>query len=201
MLEASKTLPDDVNVLKAMLAEQAAQNQQLAAENRRYKDRVLTLTEQLNLAIANQYASSSEKCSPDQLRLFDEAESDALDENGDDEVVTVETHQRKKRGRKPIPDHFPRVDILHELDPADRLCDHDGRELKAIGEVVSEQVDIIPAKVRVLRHVRITYACDCGHCIKTAPMAPQPIPKSLASPGLLAHIAVSKYQDALPLYR
>jgi len=67
--------------------------------------------------------------------------------------------------------------------------------------VVSEQLDIIPAKIQVIRHIRKKYACDCGKCIKTAPMPKQPIPKSLASPGLLAHITVSKYQDALPLYR
>jgi hypothetical protein len=59
----------------------------------------------------------------------------------------------------------------------------------------------VPATIRVLRHVRVQYACDCGQCIKTAALPPQPIPKSNASPGLLAHITVSKYQDALPLYR
>jgi transposase len=56
--------------------------------------------------------------------------------------------------------------------------------------------------VRVLRHVRKKYACP--HCqlgIKTAPLPPQPLPKTMASPGLLAHIAVAKYQDALPLHR
>ena len=51
----------------------------------------------------------------------------------------------------------------------------------------------------MIRHVRKRYACDCGQCIRTAPLPAQPIPKSLASPGLLAHITVSKYQDALPL--
>jgi transposase len=67
--------------------------------------------------------------------------------------------------------------------------------------VVSEQLDIVPAKIQVLRHIRKKYACTCGQCIKTAPLPAQPIPKSMASPGLLAHITVSKYQDALPLYR
>ena len=65
-----------------------------------------------------------------------------------------------------------------------------------------EQFDIIPAQVRVLRHVRKKYACP--HCqvgVKTAPLPPQPLQKSMASPGLLAHIAVAKYQDALPLHR
>ena len=73
--------------------------------------------------------------------------------------------------------------------------------LTEIGEVTSEQLDIIPARIRVIRHIRKQYACRCGHCIRTAALPPQPIPKSLASPGLLAHITVSKYQDALPLYR
>ena len=83
----------------------------------------------------------------------------------------------------------------------ERYCDHDGAPLNKIGEVISEQLDIIPATIRVLRHIRLQYACGCGQCIKTAPLPAQPIPKSMASPGLLAHIAVSKYQDALPLYR
>ena len=67
--------------------------------------------------------------------------------------------------------------------------------------MVSEQLDIVPAKIQVIRHIRKQYACDCGHCIRTAALPAQPIPKSLASPGLLAHVTVSKYQDALPLYR
>jgi len=59
----------------------------------------------------------------------------------------------------------------------------------------------VPAKIQVIRHIRKKYACECGQCIKTAALAPQPIARSLASPGLLAHVAVSKYTDALPLYR
>ena len=73
--------------------------------------------------------------------------------------------------------------------------------LTEIGEVVSEQLDIIPAQIRVLRHLRKQYAFRCGQCIRTASLPAQPIPKSLASPGLLAHVTVSKYQDTLPLYR
>jgi len=199
-------LPDDVDALKSLLAEQAARNEQLTTENQRYKAQVLTLTEQLNLALARRYAASSEKLSPDQICLFDEAEldgeaqPDSAADAGDDEV-TVAAHKRKKRGRKPIPDHLPRIDVIHEIPEPERRCEHDGRLLREIDEVISEQLDIIPAKIRVLRHIRKKYACDCGQCIKTAALPAQPIPKSMASPGLLAHIAVSKYQDALPLYR
>ena len=71
------------------------------------------------------------------------------------------------------------------------------------GEVVErEQLDIVPAKVRVLRHIRGKYRCPCceGH-LRTAAMPAQPLPKSFASPGLLAFIVTGKYVDALPLYR
>ena len=92
--------------------------------------------------------------------------------------------------------------MIHELPAEERICTHDGEALVEIGEEISEQLDIVPAQVRVLRHVRKKYACP--HCqlgVKTAPLPPQPLPKTMASPGLLAHIAVAKYQDALPLHR
>ncbi|RLA26573.1 MAG: IS66 family transposase [Gammaproteobacteria bacterium] len=205
---APHQLPDDVDALKSLVADQLARNEQLTTENQRYKFQVLTLTEQLNLALARRYAASSEKLSPDQISLFDEAELDGEVESDasatvetDDDEITVAAHKRKKCGRKPLPDHLPRVDVVHELAEDERRCDHDGRRLAEIGEVISEQLDIIPAKIQVLRHIRKKYACDCGQCIKTAPLPAQPIPKSMASPGLLAHITVSKYADALPLYR
>jgi transposase len=77
-----------------------------------------------------------------------------------------------------------------------------------IGEEVSEKLDIVPAKVRVIRNIRPKYACKkCqgleteGPTVKIAPTPPEIIPKGIATPGLLAHIAVAKYVDALPLYR
>ena len=204
-------LPDDIDALKSLVADQLARNEQLQADkqatdqkNEQLKVQVLTLTEQLNLALARRYAASSEKLSPDQICLFDEAELDSVlasVADADDEEIMVAAHQRKKRGRKPLPDHLPRIDIIHELPESERRCDHDGRQLTEIDEVISEQLDIIPATIQVLRHIRKKYACDCGQCIKTAPLPAQPIPKSMASPGLLAHVTVSKYQDALPLYR
>jgi len=222
---ASDSLPNDVDALKSQLADQAIRNQQLLADHRAVIDknaqleadktslahtntqlqtRVLILQEQLNLALARRYAARSEKLSPDQTRLFDEAEVDAAatqSEASDTDSVRIAEHTRQKRGRQPLPDRLPRVEVRHELPASERYCPHDGAALVAIGTVVSEQLDIVPAQIRVLRHIRQQYACACGQCIKTAPLPPQPIPKSLASPGLLAHITVSKYQDALPLYR
>ena len=103
-------LPDDVDALKSLIADQVVRNEQLTIENQRYKTRVLTLTEQLNLALARRYAASSEKLSPDQIRFFDEAEVEiqaaAFTE---DETVTVPEHTRRKRGRKKLPEALPRV--------------------------------------------------------------------------------------------
>jgi transposase len=195
-------LPDDVDALKSLVADQLVRNEQLTTENQHYKAQVLTLTEQLNLALARRYAASSEKLSPDQIRLFDEAEAEAqAAAPTEDETITIPEHGRRKRGRKPLPEALPRVEVIHELPDNERVCPHDGHPLTEIGAVTSEQLDIIPAKIQVIRHIRKQYACRCGQCIKTAALPPQPIPKSLASPGLLAHITVSKYQDALPLYR
>ena len=198
---ALNQLPDDIDALKSLVADQAARNEQLTTENQHYKTQVLTLTEQLNLALARRYAASSEKISPDQVLMFDEAEVDVEAAPDTDDVVIVPVHKRRKRGRKPLPDNLPRVDVIHEIPESERHCDHDGQLLVEIGEVISEQLDIIPAQIQVIRHIRKKYACNCGQCIKTAPLPAQPIPRSMASPGLLAHITVSKYQDALPLYR
>ena len=202
-------LPNDVATLKSLVADQLARNEQLQADkqavdqkNEHLQTRILALQEQLNLALARRYAASSEKISPDQIRLFDEAEVDTETERlSEEDEVTIPAHKRRKRGRKKLPEALPRVEVVHELPEVERCCPHDGATLAEIGEVISEQLDIVPAKIQVIRHIRKQYACDCGHCIKTAALPPQPIPKSLASPGLLAHIAISKYQDALPLYR
>ena len=200
MEKASNQLPDDVESLKSLVADQLVRNEQLTAQNQRYKAQVLSLQEQLNLALARRYAASSEKISPDQYRLFDEAETDNEAPLEDDDVI-IEKHSRKKGGRRKLPEPLPRVEVVHELNADECICPHDGAVLNEIGEVTSEQLDIIPARIQVIRHIRKQYACKCGQCIKTAALPKQPIPKSMASPGLLAHITVSKYQDALPLYR
>jgi transposase len=93
------------------------------------------------------------------------------------------------------------VVVNHDLEDAEKSCAC-GCAMQVIGEKVSEQIDVIPAQIYVLEHRRPTYSCPkCDESIKTAPMPPQPIPKSTASPGLLAHVAVAKYADGLPLYR
>ncbi len=161
MAIALDQLPDDIDALKSLVAEQAARNEAL-------QSKVLSLQEQLNLALARRYAASSEKISPGQLRLFNEAEAGA-DTSEEDEAITIPAHSRRKRGRKKLPERLPRVEVIHEAPEEARICPHDGNPLTEIGEVVSEQLDIIPAKLQVLRHVRKQYACRGGQCIQTPP--------------------------------
>lgn len=187
------TLPGDVEGLQALVRRQAAQ--------------IETLQEQLRLALHKRFGRSSEKASPDQLRLFNEAEAESAAASETDETVSVPAHQRRKRGRKPLPASLPRIRVEHDLEDSEKACPC-GCQLTRIGEEVSEQLDYVPAELRVIQHVRFMYACHgCegtagdGPGVKIAALPPQPLPKSNASPGLLAHIVTAKYQDALPLYR
>jgi len=146
--------------------------------------------------------TSKEELSPNQGYLFNEVEviNEVCPEP--DESLVIPEHKRKKKGRKKISQDLPRVEVIHDLPEHEKFCSKDGSPLKRIGEITSEQVDYIPAKVRVLKHIRYKYACSCcSETIKTADKPKTLLPKSLASPSLLAHITTAKYVDGLPLYR
>lgn len=197
----SKLLPNDVEALKKIIAE---------------KDNIITFKEQritlleefVRLHNLKTFTSNSEK-SVDQREMFNEAELSVVAE----EVLAEQEVEReaqsnsasdkpnKKAGRKPLPDNLPRIRIEHTVPDAKNICDC-GCQRVVIGEETSEQLDIIPAKVQVIVNVRKKYACQqCEAGVITASLPPQPIPKSNASPGLLAHVATAKHQDGLPLYR
>jgi transposase len=205
MPTSSNSLPDDVEALREIIIQQQAQIEQLTEQS----ERIAFLEEYIRLLKHQRFGVSSEKSSHAQLGLFNEAEcaADADDfpdaaEMDADETIGVPAHKRRKCGRRPIPAHLPRVEILHDLSEDEKVCASDGHRLQEIGREISEQLEIIPATIQVLRHVRPKYACPhCKSGIQIAPVAPQPIPKSLAAPGLLAHVAISKYGDGLPLYR
>lgn len=200
MIDASFELPNDIETLQQLVVEQQARLE----ENTRHID---LLEEFIRLLKHKRFGRSSEKGSAAQLGLFNEAESDLAElEEAEateaEETITVPAHERKKPGRKPLPAWLPRREILHDLAPEEKVCAHDGHALVEIGREISEQLEFIPATIEVLRHIRPKYGCpECRNGVKIAPLPPQPIPKSMASPGLLAHVAVSKYADGLPLYR
>jgi transposase len=111
-------------------------------------------------------------------------------------------NKKKGHGRRPIPAHIPREPVIHVLNDEERLCPCCGRLRKEIGREISEQLEFIPAQLKVLRHERVRYACEtCEENVALAPKPPQPINKGLPGPGLLAYLALSKYGDYLPLYR
>jgi transposase len=202
-MEQRLDLPDDIESLRDMVI-------QLQGEIHRLKSQKDHLQEQVRLLLHKRFGAQSEKYPAAQSDLFNEAEVYAEDGSepfaADDTVplgaeATGSPAPSTKRGRKALPKVFPRVDIIHELPEPQRHCP-EGHALVVIGEEVSEQLDIIPAKIQVLRHIRKKYACPCcGNGVKIAPLPPQPIPKSNASPALLAFIVISKFLDALPLYR
>ena len=205
-------LPDDPEVLRELALRQQeqihAQLHQLdekASLIDAQAEELRTLREYIRLLKHQRFGRKSEQANDAQIWLFNEAEATFREADPGEEAdgsVFVEAHTRKKRGRKPLPDWIPRVEVLHDLPDEEKICGEDGTALERIGEEVCEQLEFIPAKLRVLRHVRPKYACPtCRTGIHTAPLPPQPIPKSLASPTLLAHVAVSKYADGLPLYR
>jgi len=91
--------------------------------------------------------------------------------------------------------------VIHDLSDAEKICAC-GHALHKVGEDKSEQFEFIPAQIKVLEHVRYKYGCRrCEEGVKAAPLPAQPIPKSIATPGLLSHILISKYNDHIPLYR
>lgn len=204
MTEHALLVPDDVDALKAHIAHLGAE---LAARDVAIAQRdtaIATMQEQIRQLLARRFGASSERVADGQLGLFNEAEElCAQDTDEDEEVVEVGSHKRRRRGKRaPLPEHLPRIEVVHELPEHERVCPHDGTTLECFGEETSEQLDVEPIRFRVLRHRRLKYRCPCcSEHLRTAPMTPQPIPKSAASPGLLAFITTSKYVDGLPLYR
>ena len=176
---------------------------QLAARDERLK-----LVEEENRWLKAQlFGRSSEKMlaedrSPDQAWLFNEIEATAEATPEAPETITIPAYDRAKRGRKKLAADILRIDVVHDLSEADKVCPVDGTALERIGEESSEQLEFIPAKLRVLKHIRPKYACPCCHSgVKIAPVPVTLFPKSILTPSLAAHIATAKFVDGTPLYR
>ena len=176
-----------------------------------YIAEISVLKEQVRSLQATIFGRKSEKESFDQNEpsLFDppEKEFPIAETPDDDDDIEIKGHKRKKRGRKPIPENLPRIDKVHDIDDAQKKCDC-GCMKTCCGQEVSEQLDIIPAQIRVIRNIRLKYACkvcegveDDGPTVTIAPMPEQIIPKCIGTPGLIAFVLVAKFVDSLPFYR
>mgnify|MGYP001363501388 CR=1 FL=1 len=204
----SMPTPEEFAALQTALADALKRNESLAGELRVTRTERDLLKEQLNKFKRQLFAASSEATGQHQKDMFfNEAESLGAQatpaaEESDDDKIDVPGHKRAKRGRKPLDPALPREVVRHELPEDERTCPHDGAALREIGVEVSEQMDIIPQQVRVIRHERVKYACPCcDGGMRLAARPPQIIPKGLFTESALAWIATSKYLDGLPLYR
>ena len=192
------TLPNDPAALKRIIAAMAqdavaaevliAKLQfQLAryrrAEFGRSSERVAREAEQLELAIESLEADQAERLA---------TSSPAV-------AVAVETMAAaRKPARRPLPEHLPREELRHS---APCTCPSCGGALRKIGDEVTETLDYVPGRFRVIQHIREKRSCRACDTVVAAPAPDHAIARGRAGAGLLAHIVVSKYDDHLPLYR
>ena len=223
MIFDTQTLPDNIAELKGIILSLSATQ---AQREKQYESQIRIMEERIRFLQDKIFGRKSEKLSTKedkycQLALFNEAESiveevaaaenqeaeGKADTGTDTDTITVPAHTRQKPGRKPLPDNLPRIEVIHDLSEEEKRCNC-GCQMSKIGEEVSEKLDIIPAQIQVVRHIRYKYACkNCEgveseeSAVKIAPPPVQLIPKSMATEGLVAYIVVSKFADALPFYR
>jgi transposase len=200
------------------------QNAQLFAENKHLKLNLETaekklnwLTEQIRLSKHRQFSNKSECGKFLQLELaFDELAEGGVDgvEDAEAEAEPAEglsagtetiTYTRKKKavGRRIDTSKLSREIIVHDLSESEKSCAKCGKELKRFGEDRSEQLEYIPAQVKVIEHVvpKYKYSCKCCDTVKFAPKPETPLPKSMAGASLITEVIIKKYQHHLPWYR
>lgn len=183
-------LPDDVAELKRLLISKTLETEKLKFELAKLKRMAFgQSSERIDRAI-------------EQLELrLEEIETAAAETapSIEPEPASAEAPVEKKLRRK-LPEHLARVTEAHE--PTSCACPRCGSErMRKVGEDVTEVLEYVPARFEVVRHVRPSYSCAKCETMVQAPMPALPIPRSLAGASVIAHVAMSKYADHLPLYR
>jgi hypothetical protein len=135
MENALAELPTDVTALQALVHQQRQENEQQQRRERALERENAHLRERLNILLAQRFGASSEKLPDGQLELFNEAEAGTADEPPEkpEPAVNVASHTRAKRGRRPLPESLPRVEVIHDLPDEQKRCPHDGTPLEVIG--------------------------------------------------------------------
>jgi transposase len=210
--EQNRLLREEAQRLKQI--EQAYER--LKSEHQQTIERKVLLEEEVRWLKAQYYGRSTQSAdaaeeNPDQRLLFNEAEVlaaiEAADEAHRQRTTKIDAHERKRSadsGRKAIPEHFPRIEIEHDLAPEQKMCTKCAvpHPLTRIGQEIRECYRFEPPKISVEQHIRPTYVCEERHDAPiTAPAPPVILPKSMASPSLLAHVIKSKFDLGLPIYR
>jgi transposase len=198
-----ENLPESPELLQKIILDLRQSLHEKNAEIASYKEKYARLIEEICLAKQQRFSPSSERniLQPD---LFDEAGIDLPDDVKEQltEEIDVKSYSRKKHPvRHPLPKYLPREVILHDISDSEKICGC-GVHLSKIGEEITEQLKYIPEQLSVIQHVRPKYACKpCQENVKIAAMPHLLLPKSIATPELVAHTIIAKYCDHLPLYR
>lgn len=187
-------LPDDVETLHHLIGDLVAARESERAEARAEIDRLRHIVKLLQ---RNRFGRRSERLDNDQMLLgLEDVDTDIARAEADlPETPATRTPEEAPR----LPDHLEREDVHLDIDA--HACPDCGGSIHAIGETVSEMLDWVPARLRIIRIRRPRYGCRACGTVHQAPAPERPIAKGLASPGLLAHVLVSKYCDHQPLYR
>lgn len=164
--------------------------------------------EQFRLSQQKRFGVSSEQTNPDQIQLFNEAESDAQPSLPEPTIEEITYQRRKRQGHRETQlKDLPVETIEYRLPTEEQVCSCCGEDLHEMSTEVRQEVKIIPAQASVVKHVRYVYACrrcereDIKTPIVNAPMPAPVLPGSLVSPSAMAHIMTQKYVDGMPLYR
>jgi transposase len=208
-------LLDEIAALRGMVAERDARLAELEAVEAELKTARLEI-EHIKLQLASlrrqRYGRSSEKLNREiaqlEMRLEDLEENigEQIAAHGKQTEAEPETKEpskprRKPAGRRPLPAHLPREVVVHEPEVSCTCGNCDPARLVKIGETKTEVLEKIPARFKVIQHLRPKYACRLCEAVFQAPAPELPIEKGRPGPGLLANVAVSKYCDGMPLYR
>ncbi|MDD5581440.1 MAG: IS66 family transposase [Methylobacter sp.] len=196
-----------VQALVSQATETTAQLQANTADIKRKDFKIEALTFELARLRRLQFGAKNEALSPLQRDLFAEtlaADSAAIEVELEqlaetEPCPTVAKPKRPRAGRQPLPEHLPRIEHRHE--PESCSCGQCGNTLVKIGEDISEQLEVEPAKFFVHRQLRPQYACRQCETVTAAPIPPAVIDGGLAAVGLLTWLMIGKYVDHLPLYR
>lgn len=205
--------PNDVETLKAMvlaMAGKAARTDALESEvadlkARNADARIERLTQILKAFDRARFGRRSEKLGSangddeQQAFVFEEIETGIAAIKAQVSKGRAQADgKRAPRGRKGFAPHLERVETVIE---PEELAEHAGKQKVLIGEDVSERLDVVPAKFRVIVTRRPRYAFKNADGVIQAPAPAHIIEGGIPTEALLAQIAVAKYADGQPLYR
>lgn len=202
MVTARPPLPDlevlDPAALKALIL---AQHETLVSRETEIENLKLLILKLRRMQFGRKSEKLDHQIEQLELRLEDleTAQTESTPSPSNDRPQTTAAREHRKPARRPLPDHLPRETQTYE--PEQAACPECGGTLRRLGEDVSELLEFVPARFKVIRIVRPKLSCaDCEHVVQ-APAPSRPIDRGLAGPGLLAHVLVSKFAHHLPLYR